>query len=180
MLSQIRIYSGIALALLIFHFMGSQLLFHIQRSQVRKEVKLRIKQGVPEEQMLIFRFSTAAPGLQNLQWENPHEFRFRGRMYDVVRQHTANDSIYLYCIDDQQETRLFATLSELVDNQLNQGPAREQQQVASLVLSNFYLPGKVLGLQHQNSLLNPAYSPYIFKVKSWNPSPSSPPPRLIG
>ncbi|WP_041627512.1 hypothetical protein [Owenweeksia hongkongensis] len=161
--------------ILIFQFSGSQLLFHIQRSQIRREIKSQIKQGVPKEEMVRFRFSKSNP---NIHWHNDHEFRFENHMYDVVHQESTTDSLFLMCITDDQETSLFAQLSKLTNSHWNQSPAKKQSQQAVSALSTFYLSTNAeFTLSHVSQAHLQGSSFYFFIEKCWASSPDSPPPQ---
>ena len=87
----------------------------VERISIRHAVKQRIKAGVPEGERVVFRFTDQ--DVDALDWEKEgREFRRNGRMYDVVeRRQLADGTIELSCIDDDQETRLFARLEGLTD-----------------------------------------------------------------
>jgi hypothetical protein len=96
--------------LLVIQLIGFTAYFEVSHYLIRKEVKSIIKQGVPEENRVIFTFTSTQ--LNALQWVKDNEFRIGKTMYDVVETKTlANGSTELQCISDIQEERLFASLS---------------------------------------------------------------------
>ncbi len=172
-----KIIGAIFLTLiLIFQFSGGQLLFHIQRSQIRREIKSQIKQGVPKGEMVHFRFSKSNP---KIHWHNDHEFRFENQMYDVVHQESTADSLFLECINDNQETLLFAKLDKLVKKRWNDHQSRSQQKITSS-LSSHYLASHSISIPPLYSSIVIIPLPYTFKVLTWVKLPDSPPPRFIG
>ncbi|MBK8340958.1 MAG: hypothetical protein IPK99_13590 [Flavobacteriales bacterium] len=101
--------------------------FEWKRKAVRKEIKLRLKAGVPQDERTSFQVTEAQ--YASLDWVKPQrEFRSNGRFYDVVELHVqADGSFLLSCVDDRQETALFAELSELVDLAMGtRGMGRQQ------------------------------------------------------
>lgn len=89
--------------------MGSDWMFvHVQK-QIRKEVKLKIKKGVPKDEL--FYFTSKNPQTE-FHWIKPDkEFELNGHLYDVVRTKILrNHSIELACVDDWQEAQLFQNL----------------------------------------------------------------------
>ncbi|MEN9400841.1 MAG: hypothetical protein RL632_1944 [Bacteroidota bacterium] len=95
---------------LIIQLIGFTAYFEVSHYLIRKEVKSIIKQGVPEENRVIFTFTSAQ--MNSLQWVKKNEFRLGKRMYDVIETKTlANGTTELQCISDIQEERLFANLS---------------------------------------------------------------------
>jgi len=96
--------------LLIIQLIGFTAYFEVSHYLIRKEVKSIIKQGVPEENRVIFTFTSAQ--MNGVQWVKKNEFRLGRRMYDVIATKTlANGTTELQCISDIQEDRLFANLS---------------------------------------------------------------------
>jgi hypothetical protein len=96
--------------LLVIQLIGFTAYFEVSHYLIRKEVKSIVKQGVPEENRVIFTFTSAQ--MKSLQWVEKHEFRLGKRMYDVIETRTlANGCTELQCISDTQEERLFANLS---------------------------------------------------------------------
>ena len=106
------------LPVLLIAVMGWQVVgsvpFLVERAQLRKEIKHRIKAGVPDEERV--RFSFSMEGYDRLEWyERGKEFVLDGRMYDIVERAEMQDgTVLLECIDDVQETMLFASLEQVV------------------------------------------------------------------
>ena len=168
----------VLILILIFHFSGGNLLFHIQRQRIRKEIKTRIKQGVPKSEMRVFTFSLKGGDLKNLQWHEDHEFRYEGHMYDIVHRKTVGDSITFYCINDDQETTLFAHLDELTQKKSASGPARKNNELISQGLSLFYLTGHEIHLPPCITFFKQITNPYIFPESAWKLVTDTPPPRF--
>jgi len=102
--------SSVLFLLLVIQLIGFTAYFEVSHYLIRKEVKSIIKQGVPEENRVIFTFTSAQ--MNALQWVKKNEFRLGKRMYDVIETKTsANGTTELQCISDIQEERLFANLS---------------------------------------------------------------------
>jgi hypothetical protein len=105
-----KLVPSVLFLLLIIQLIGFTAYFEVSHYLIRKEVKSIIKQGVPENNRVIFTFTSAQ--MNSLQWVKKNEFRLGKRMYDVIETKTlANGLTELQCISDIQEERLFATLS---------------------------------------------------------------------
>ena len=88
-----------------------------RRLAVKREIKHRIKAGVPDNERM--KFELTAAEVEALDWVKPaKEFRLNGRFYDVVKR-IDGDPVVLECIDDHQETELFAHLTDMVDRALD-------------------------------------------------------------
>jgi hypothetical protein len=78
-------------------------------------MKRKIKAGLSDHELTYFTFSIT--DFNNLDWLNHKEFRHNNTMYDVVKKiETENDSVKIACINDAQESTLFANLNEYIDN----------------------------------------------------------------
>lgn len=84
--------------------------FVFDQKLIRKEIKQRIKQGVPESEMFVFNLKSLHSDA-NVEWVNSHEFKKGNQLFDVVR--TEGD--LLYCINDTQEEKLFSNLDDLTE-----------------------------------------------------------------
>ncbi len=113
-----RLTSLLFAAALIFNLVGAYLVFESTRVAVRKEIKKRIKAGVPEKDLhvLRFRLDDVESGSAGIQWKHKGEFSYRGKMYDIVRKTADQEFITYYCINDTEEEQLFARLDELVND----------------------------------------------------------------
>ncbi len=87
--------------------------FIISKSRIRKEIKLRIKQGVPEHELKLFEFTDAQ--YSELHFLKPNEFSYQGNLYDIVFREFKDGKHQLKCIDDKQETQLFVQLNQMVN-----------------------------------------------------------------
>ena len=103
--------AAVFLLLVMWQLIGVSSWFELSRRAVRKEIKLQIKAGVPEKDLIHFAFTSNE--LKKLIWIKQNEFRLNGRLYDVVHRVSHSDgNILLKCIDDIQEKVLFANLGE--------------------------------------------------------------------
>lgn len=106
------------LLILLFNISGHFATFKIAQRSIKKELKRKIKNRVPETELAVFTFSTS--DLNKLEWEEKgKEFWLNGNLYDIVKKQETADSISFHCINDRQEKELFANLEELVNRQMN-------------------------------------------------------------
>ncbi len=102
-------------------FIGTYHLLLLQKKQVRREIKKQIIAGIEKENLVFFRFGLRESN--QLFWEHPNEFEYKGNMYDVVLKDTIGDSVYYWCWRDNEETRLNGLLGKLVKENMNNDPA---------------------------------------------------------
>lgn len=115
-----RVIALFLLFLWTYQQLGVLMGFYALRYQVKKEIKHRIKKGVPEEELITLSFSTLQPwDVQDLAWlEDGKEFFYKGSMYDVVESHRQGDTLVFRCVNDVQEAQLFRHLAYQVDSEL--------------------------------------------------------------
>jgi hypothetical protein len=114
---------------LLFNSCGAYLVFESVKKGIRKEIKRKIKAGVPESELHILRFSNndVKEGTAGLDWKDDREFKYDGKMYDIVRiTYEGNDIIY-HCVNDTQEEVLFAKLNEMVKDVNSKDKSAQQK-----------------------------------------------------
>lgn len=111
-----RTVSIVLVTLYLFNLFGYLGTFLVAQAQIRKEIKQRIKQSVPENELV--RISITPPTASSLQWIKSFEFRYRGSLYDIVRTEHVGDTTHYTCIHDVKEQGLFADLDEHVRKQM--------------------------------------------------------------
>lgn len=120
-----RYFALVFLSLYLYNIVGYLVIFSYLQYRVRCEVKQMLKASFPVHDLTTFAFQNE--GLANdrypLQWVDDHEFRYSGKMYDIVRSHISGDSTYFTCINDTQEEQLF----EHLDNQVQRNMADSGQ-----------------------------------------------------
>jgi hypothetical protein len=85
----------------------------LQQSGIKAEMKRIIHSNLSKEEQEVFRFSiNDKPSLAKLEWENDHEFRLDGKMYDVIERKMENGNLIIRCISDEKETALLNKLNE--------------------------------------------------------------------
>lgn len=85
----------------------------LEKYRIRKEVKKRLLAGLPDSELVFFKFSRHDSN-SLLRWEHAEEFEYRGEMYDVVRQSAGNDTLQFWCWHDHAETKLNRELRQLI------------------------------------------------------------------
>lgn len=115
-----RFFALLFLSLYLYNFVGYLAVFAVMQYRVRCEVKRMLKGTVPQGELLTLTFHTESleQGLYALQWIEPHEFRYNGGMYDILRSHVDGDSTSYVCINDVQEEKLFAHLDSHVQRHM--------------------------------------------------------------
>lgn len=150
------------------------MVFKVQQYEVRKEIKTRIKQGVPIDELV--RIEVTAHNAHELDWEHSREFRYRGTMYDVVRTQVvdAQTTVY-YCVNDDQETELFAELDQLVQKSMEAEGKGRSKRTGPFKLLPCIVPGALAHPSTQILSIAPCIGGHSSYLRPWLPI-SSPPP----
>jgi hypothetical protein len=130
------------LLILLLPAAGSQLYFGFRFHQIKKEIKRQLKQGVPDDELELLKIPRSFETGADPRFERIHarEFRYLGRMYDIVRQETRGDTTWYWCIHDFRESALFAQLDGLA-RQASDGdrPSRESRERLLRFFQSLYL-----------------------------------------
>lgn len=119
-------YLAIPLLLLIAvgHFGYIFICGHHQKKIV-KEIKARIRAGMPDESLAVFEKNRIAP---YITWKKKgKEFILNGEMYDVVRVKKNNGKTFIYCIKDSEEKKLLNEYADTFHDD-NAGNANNKKQ----------------------------------------------------
>ena len=87
----------------------------------KRTIKEQIKQNNFQEvtETLSFSKSDLKNKLVNLEFIEEYEFRYNGKLYDIITQWETDDSIYYKCINDTKEEELEAIFVNYVVNNTN-------------------------------------------------------------
>jgi hypothetical protein len=111
-----RVISLLVLLIATWQIVGFFSYIEWEKFRIRKEIKQVIKKSVPEENLVQLDFTFSE--FKNIKWVESNEFKLNGRMYDVVSKKKTKTGYQLMCINDIQETVLFAKLDDSTANNL--------------------------------------------------------------
>ena len=121
-----KILSILLVFVLFYSIMGFYLNFKIEQYQVKREIKHKIINNLPEKELTLIKISSGNSG--KIKWmEEDKEFRYNGKMYDVVKIKKVNDTTYYYCFNDEKESKLLSHLDNLVKEQTGNSKSRTIQ-----------------------------------------------------
>lgn len=172
------VVATVLLLSMLFQAAGYLFVFKIQQYQIRQEIKQQIKAGVPEAELVLLKIPKTLeekphPTFQRI---DKREFRYDGKMYDIVRQEGHGDTTWYYCLSDEKETQLFANLDELVEQDMTENPQHRKQIDALLyLLGALYCSHKtedIFIFSNEQSVA----TLFFFSLKTWDFLPSTPPP----
>lgn len=114
--------------------------FKQMQFKIRKEIKNQIKNGVPEEDRLIFYDDELNADAINLTWIHDREFRYHGEMYDILEKKIIKGRLVYFCIHDVKESGLFSKLQEMVNKEMSHNiPVKKQREMLMIYYLSFFM-----------------------------------------
>ncbi|MBE0644139.1 MAG: hypothetical protein IH600_08670 [Bacteroidetes bacterium] len=170
----------ILLSLLMLQTAGPLFLLQLQQTQIRREMKRAIRAGLPDEDLVAFVVQADGnlAGGEALEWEDAHEFRYRGVMYDVARSRAVEGGTLYLCVRDDAETAVYAQLDDLArkDGSGNPLHRRQAEQLLRHLLLTFVQQEAV---SPDPALAETAILPEIVAATISRPAtPPDPPPNV--
>lgn len=138
---------------------------------------MKLKGEFPKEGLKHILIDPAKGEDAALDWKDDNEFRLHGRMYDIISTKIhANGTIEYLCIDDEDETRLFANMDNLIKREF-QGDRNKNSSAIKIfdkVQQEYVLGGEAA----RTALLAITEYPRLMQIAphSNNFEPSTPPP----
>ncbi len=117
--------SGMIL-LLISHGVIQFGIFELFQAKHKIEISRLINKGIPIHQQVVFRFdkNEYAVYCAGIKWTDTDEFRHNDKMFDIIKIEVSEDSVYLFCLYDSNETELFTILDKIIEED-SQNPDEE-------------------------------------------------------
>ncbi|MCX6306796.1 MAG: hypothetical protein NT040_17660 [Bacteroidetes bacterium] len=104
------------LILFLFNSIGYFYLFELNKNSARKEMHAIMQLSSPE--FLVLKISSVANN-KDFQRIDKMEFRYKGIMYDIVREIKTGQSTEFICLHDTRESRLFAGFNKVNQNRFH-------------------------------------------------------------
>ena len=103
------------LILIVSHGTVQLFILKVFQAQHKKEIIQSIYNGTFKEDLILFKFNKDEfeKGIKYIEWADEDEFIIEKEMYDVVKSEVKRDSIYLYCLHDNEESILYSTIVEI-------------------------------------------------------------------
>jgi hypothetical protein len=170
-----KIISILLLLCLLLNIIGYHLIFHLRQAEIKAEMKkvLRLKANKDDEIVFVFSL-THKKALAKLEWEDDHEFRLNGEMYDVIERKIANHKLVIRCISDKKETALI----ERYEKMNTESNSRDKLALLLKFFANSYLPSApsemIIRYKPVPSIIHPQTDNLSSQVRDV----STPPPQL--
>lgn len=106
------------LSTFLYNQVGYFIAFKLEQYEVRKEIKRRLKNSVPQGELTII--AVNSNNRHEIQWvKEGKEFIYNDSFFDVVKLEENGDEIIYHCINDTQEKQLFVDLDKHVRDHMD-------------------------------------------------------------
>lgn len=82
-----------------------------QKIQIKRNVEKQINSNIHKEQLTLIKINKNRSS--QIKWINKKEFKYNEQMYDVVKTEYKNDTTYLWCWKDDEETSVNQKLAHI-------------------------------------------------------------------
>jgi hypothetical protein len=129
-----RILSIFILLFLLLNTFGTIGYYYYHKAGIRSEMKALMKSNFHKDKIEILKIAKDSKYFQRIHCK---EFRYHGKMYDVIRVIPAKDFTIYYCINDEKEERLMESFSKLFETS-DDGMATVKY--SGKILKNIFFP----------------------------------------
>jgi hypothetical protein len=179
-----KVFSITLLALFLFQFIGYYFVYMGLRYQAKSELMLRLdSREYSYDETITLKIPFALPyWVDSKSYERVDgEFQYKDEFYRLVEQKLEKDTLYIVCIKDSAEKKLFGAMSNYV-KLTNDLPSSSQQ---TLKLFGSLIKDFVRSVETEISLSQGWSREYTFAESVFNfpmlpSSVTSPPPECIG
>lgn len=174
-----RILSLVMISVFTMGIVGYFPIFKLEQYRIRKEIKTQIKNKIPISELHTFRFKNPT---SDVIWIRPQiEFRLNGHMYDVVHEKKHKTFTEFKCVNDTEETILFANLDQAVQDAFAENSRQNKKKGSSHENVPFQLFFNSLNVHFPSfySVEKEFKFSYFFALKTNVIELITPPPKLI-
>jgi hypothetical protein len=174
------------LLLLLYNSVGYYFVFRIQHQKAEKEFQDYINSSIiSDEDLTLFKISVveyaSKAGRDFDRVEG--DFEQNGKFFEIVKQRLENDTVYVYCINNEKEEALYAQLSDHINTHIVDGkPVKNNKSEKSYKnLLREYLPKAFEVCIDNKSFILISNSKFAYNktLISAYLSISNPPPEII-
>lgn len=105
-----KILSILMLFFLILNTFGIIAYYYYNGSVIKSEIKALMKSNIPKDKI---EYIAVPKNSRYYTRIHSKEFRYYGKMYDIISESIEGDSIYFKCINDEKEEQLMKSISQL-------------------------------------------------------------------
>ncbi len=131
--------SILLLGLLLYNLVGYQLLFYWRTQALEQKISSTIDQGkVDESQLLVFKVPVPVYHQTDKDFQRAEgSFEYEGHYYEMVKWKLENDTIYTYCLRNEQKRVLVDKLNDHIQTHVTDfkspKPSKPEKPLPSLL-----------------------------------------------
>jgi hypothetical protein len=159
--------------------MGYYVAFKAMQYEIKSDITSLINKGIDVDITTVI--SVNKKEINNINFnDNGKEINYNGQMYDVIKSEENNTTVTYYCLNDTEETTLYASLDEQINaHVINTVPVKNHSQkdlsndVVKVFYQNYFsytLYNCVTAFSFQT--INTVYTSAVI-------APNSPPPEFV-
>ncbi|NBR14209.1 MAG: hypothetical protein EBU01_06455 [Crocinitomicaceae bacterium] len=174
-----RVISLLVLLVATWQIVGFFSYFEWEKFQIRREIKEVIAQTSSKKELCELEFTFKE--MKNLTWFESREFKFQGRMYDVVKRIPTKNGVHFICINDSKEASLYAKLDQATFANMNSSsqnsPLKHWLKVLKTPFTSDFYPANFT----LSTVIKAEKTIYYFKQENCllvSIDSSSPPPKI--
>lgn len=179
-----KIFSITLLALFLFQFIGYYFVYMGLRYQAKSEMILRLdSRDYSDKETITLKIPFSLPyWMDSKDYERVNgEFQYAGEFYKLVKQKLEKDTLYVVCIKDVTEKRLFHAMADYVKLS-NDQPSSSHQ---TLTLLSSLMKDFVKSVQTEISISQGwsrecSFAEPCFELLTTTSPVSAPPPEIKG
>ena len=150
---------------------------YFQKFHIKKIVRKQIIDGIDNEELIHIKYKVNT--LQQFVWQFRRELEIGANMYDISEKEIINDTIYLSCLTDHNESKINKQIHKLVQLALgnNNQNRRTHRKLFKYCKSVYYL--KTAYYQFTDTGIKNNFSVYDINYTSIDYSTPAPPPKHV-
>jgi hypothetical protein len=162
-----RLIAILLFTLFYITLLGYHFVFSFQLELAKAEMR-NFLQGRKSHKDVV-QLSLSKEESDDLFWENDHEFRYKGEMYDVIEKKANGNKVLIRCVSDKKETGL------LNEYQRNNKRNSSNSKVVQLITAHFVIPAEHC-LKLPERVLDNYFKDYSSSLQNIAPTVILPPP----
>jgi hypothetical protein len=113
---------SIFLILLVAFNAGGYFFVYFQLENCFKQVAFnRINDYMPIEDLELIKINLNSIN-ESFERVEDREFTLNGKMYDIYQEYVSNDTLYLYCVNDENEDMMHSAFASFINSKKNDTP----------------------------------------------------------
>ncbi|ROL61594.1 hypothetical protein D9V86_04960 [Bacteroidetes/Chlorobi group bacterium ChocPot_Mid] len=151
-----RLIAIFLLLFLILNTFGMIGYFYYSRAEIRSEMKVLMKSNIPKDKIIVLKIAHKSKYFTRI---HKKEFRYQGKMYDIIKEFPQKKYTIYYCINDEKEEQLMESYSKLFETS---DDGMTTVKYAGKVLKNIFFPLYIEKELKNNNFVNKKTTLYIF------------------